>query len=178
MPGFQVGPETRANASRLVAAGRQIDAIKLVRDATRLSLKDAKEYVDGLLLEALARTIPPDVDEHARRLVAGGRRGEAVKTLRAGGGLGRAHAKQYVEAVRAGWDPRGGAPVPPGPAYPAGAVPPAGTGVPSLQKGRAPLSERVRAFEMAGDHASAVALVQAETGMSRDEAERFVAALD
>ena len=38
--------------------------------------------------------------------------------------------------------------------------------------------ERVRALRDAGDHASAVAMVQAETGMQRHEAERFVSVLD
>ncbi|GAA2419872.1 hypothetical protein GCM10010191_33770 [Actinomadura vinacea] len=49
-----------------------------------------------------------------------------------------------------------------------------------LQAGRArqPLTARVRAYRAANDPGSALLAVQVETGMTRDEAERFIAALD
>lgn len=42
-------PETvRAEAIRLVRAGKRIEAVKLVRDQMRLGLKEAKDVVDAL----------------------------------------------------------------------------------------------------------------------------------
>jgi ribosomal protein L7/L12 len=169
MSGHHVPPETRVLALELLGQGKMIEAVKLVREATRLSLKDAKEYVDGLRLEMLARVVPPDVAAHVRYLIATGKWREAVKEVRGRTMLGRLPAKQYVNALRAGVDLKPG--LPPGTQGP-------GMPLPGADNGQATLSERVRAFERAKDHASAVALVQAETGMSHAEAERFVSALD
>jgi len=43
-----IGPDHNDQLRSLVAAGRQIEAIKLVRTLTGMGLKDAKEYVDRL----------------------------------------------------------------------------------------------------------------------------------
>ena len=43
-----IGPDHNDELRSLVAAGRQIEAIKLVRTLTGMGLKDAKEYVDRL----------------------------------------------------------------------------------------------------------------------------------
>lgn len=43
-----VTPEIEAEARALVKAKRKIEAIKLVREATGMGLKDAKDYVEGL----------------------------------------------------------------------------------------------------------------------------------
>ena len=40
--------EIEAQVRMMLARGETIDAIKLVRDATGMGLKDAKDYVDGL----------------------------------------------------------------------------------------------------------------------------------
>ncbi|MEW2357267.1 hypothetical protein [Spirillospora sp. NPDC029432] len=180
MPARPVPQQTREHALALVSQGLLIQAIKLVREATAFDLREAKEYVDGLQVEVLAAIIPPELDERVRYLVATGERGEAVKVLRAGSRIGRGDAKLYVEAVRRGYVRPA---VVPGAALPVDALPVDALpvdNVPALPApaDRVPLSERVRAFERAADHASAVALVQAETGMTRAEAERFVAALD
>jgi ribosomal protein L7/L12 len=100
-----------AEVQTLLARGKKIQAIKVVREETRMGLKDAKDYVDAML----------------------------------GGGL----APALPGAVSWGQQPGGGL-----------------------------LSERARTFKAAGDLASAVALVRAETGMSQSEAERFINALD
>lgn len=146
-------PETRERVDELIGEGRLIPAIKLVREATGLGLKDAKEYVDGLKGEVLARRVPPEVHAKVRAMIAGGKVKPAVALVRVETELGRQAAKDYVDAVLTGR-------VQVHPAERSGT-----------------LSDRVRAFEQAGDHASAVALVCAETGMSRDEAARFVDAL-
>ncbi|MEU8120482.1 ribosomal protein L7/L12 [Spirillospora sp. NPDC049024] len=146
-------PEAREKAIALVAGGDMIPAIKLIRQVTGLGLKEAKDYVDGLKGEAYARSVPVDVQAKARALIAEGRGKDAVKLVRRETSLGTRGAKEYVDAVRAGWVP---------------AEPPAERPV---------LSDRVRAFKAAGDYESAIALVCAETGMQREEAHRFIEAL-
>ncbi len=43
-----IGPDHQDELRTLVAAGQQIEAIKMVRTLTGMGLKDAKEYVDRL----------------------------------------------------------------------------------------------------------------------------------
>ncbi|GAA4363501.1 hypothetical protein GCM10023088_06430 [Actinomadura verrucosospora] len=148
-----VMPEARARAVALVAEGDMIPAVRLIRQATGLGLKEAKDYVDGLKGEAYARTVPADVQAKARAMIAEGRWKDAAKFVRQETSLGLRAAKDYVDAVRAGLIP---------------VEPPVD---------RPMLSDRVRAFKTAGDLGSAIALVCAETGMRRDEALRFIEAL-
>jgi ribosomal protein L7/L12 len=146
-------PEAREQVVALVSRGQNIPAIKLVREVTGAGLLEAKEYVDGLKGEALGRVVPPEVQAKARVMIAEGRWKDAAKLVRKETGMKLKTAKDYVDAVREGR----------GPAQP-GQV----SGV---------LSDRVRAFKLAGDHEAAITLVCAETGMRRDEAQHFVDAL-
>jgi len=43
-----IGPDHEDELRSLVAAGQQIEAIKMVRTLTGMGLKDAKEYIDRL----------------------------------------------------------------------------------------------------------------------------------
>lgn len=43
-----LSPEVEAEVAALISAGRKIEAIKIVRDATRMGLKDSKELVEAL----------------------------------------------------------------------------------------------------------------------------------
>jgi len=45
---LNVPPEIRAEALALTLAGRKIDAIKLVREATGCGLRESKDYVEAL----------------------------------------------------------------------------------------------------------------------------------
>jgi hypothetical protein len=104
----------------------------------------------------MPRQVSPQAFAEAQAFIDHGKYLDAIKVIRKDSGMPLKDAKDYVDAMRAGR-------IPP----PSVVMPPSGAG------GR-PLSERVRAFLDAGDHDSAVALVQAETGMSREEAVRFV----
>ncbi|WP_203596918.1 ribosomal protein L7/L12 [Actinomadura bangladeshensis] len=146
-------PEVRVRVDDLIGRGQYIPAIKLVREATGLGLKDAKEYVDGLKGEVLARQVPPEVEAKVRALLAEGKVKPAVAMVRVETALVRQAAKDYVDAVQKGFV----------------APPPV--------DGGGTLADRARAFRRAGDYESAVAVVCAETGMGRDEAMRFVEAL-
>jgi large subunit ribosomal protein L7/L12 len=48
VPGAALSPEIEQQARALAAAGRKIEAIKLVREATHLGLKEAKDLVDAM----------------------------------------------------------------------------------------------------------------------------------
>jgi len=96
--------------------------------------------------------LTPELLAELRNLLGRGKKIPAIKLLRERTGLGLKDAKDLAEAIERGYEP-------------------------PLQ-GRVSLSERVRALRDAGDHASAVAMVQAETGMRRHEAEKFVSVLD
>ncbi|WP_242891222.1 hypothetical protein [Actinomadura litoris] len=152
MPVHNALPETRDRAMKLVADGKPVAAVRLVRKATGADLLSAKVYVDGLKVEFLAGRVPAEVEARARALVAEGEPREAVKHVVRTAGLGLKDGKQYVDALRDGQLPGAAA--------------------------AGPLSERVRAFVTSGDRPSAVALVSAETGMTPEEADRFVDALD
>lgn len=93
----------------LLAKGRKIDAIKLVREKTRFSLEAAKEMVETIekgaspaahertMAEALqtAHELTPEV----QRLVKKGQRLEAVKLIRERTGIGLREAKELVDKL-------------------------------------------------------------------------------
>jgi ribosomal protein L7/L12 len=106
----------RARVLREIEAGRKIEAIRIVRERTRLGLADAKALVDALAAGddgvdlALARQsvgddvaqVALDDPELAAQLVlelAAGRKLEAIKLLRERTGLGLKEAKDAIEAL-------------------------------------------------------------------------------
>lgn len=104
--------------------------------------------------------LPEDLQFHLYRELGNGRKIHAIKLVRQHTRLGLKEAKDIVEALEAGWRPS-----------PTQQLP-----RPAADDGGS-LSDRVRAFERAGDHTAAIALVRSQTGMTAEEAERFVAAL-
>jgi Ribosomal protein L7/L12 C-terminal domain len=96
--------------------------------------------------------------EQVRALTADGKLIQAVKVVRELTGMGLKDAKDTAEAIRDGRYLVAGA---------AGAAP-----------GVADLADRVRALKAEGQWHAASALVCAETGMAKSEADRFVAALE
>ncbi|MCO5994042.1 ribosomal protein L7/L12 [Actinoallomurus rhizosphaericola] len=106
--------------------------------------------------------VPPialagELQDRVRALLADDRLVQAVKEVRQATGLGLVQAKQLVDAVQDGRLPE------PGPYR--------------SSQGSESLADRARRMRDGGDVPGAVALVQAETGMTREDAERFVAAL-
>ncbi|GII04883.1 ribosomal protein L7/L12 [Planobispora takensis] len=102
------------------------------------------------------RLSPADLNARAQALIARNKKIHAIKLVREQTGLGLAEAKRYVEDLAAG-------------------------GVPLPLKGAAPLrgdlADRVRGLKEAGRTEQAVLLVRGETGMTEDEARRFVGAI-
>lgn len=112
--------------------------------------------------QARARVLSAPALAEVQTFLTRGQKIHAIKVVREQTGMGLKDAKDYVDAMVGG----GLAP----------ALPEAVSW--GQQPGGGLLSERARTFKAAGDLASAVALVRAETGMSQSEAERFINALD
>jgi ribosomal protein L7/L12 len=150
-------PEVIAHLQQLIQTRKKIQAIKEIRILTGLGLKEAKDVADALeagrydpAAPNQPRSLPPELLAHLQRLLAARKKIEAIKEIRTHTGLGLKEAKHLAEAIEDG----------------------------RFRPVATPLSERVRAFKSVGDHASALALVRAETGMSPTEAERFIQALE
>ncbi|SDU74481.1 ribosomal protein L7/L12 [Jiangella alkaliphila] len=93
----------------LLAEGKLIHAVKLVREHTGFGLKDAKEYVDrlaaGASTQAVApvrrspETITPEAMARIQQLIAQGKKIHAIKELREHTGLGLKQAKDTVDRM-------------------------------------------------------------------------------
>jgi ribosomal protein L7/L12 len=93
----------------LLAEGKVIHAVKLVRQHTGLGLRDAKGYVDrlaaGASTQAVApvrrspETITPEAMARIQQLIAQGKKIHAIKELREHTGLGLKQAKDTVDRM-------------------------------------------------------------------------------
>ena len=102
-------PGLGVEASKLVAAGKPIHAIKLVREQTGWSLAAAKNYVDRLggdvpadAADLLGRDDFDDdeLDQQVRDLLAQNKKILAVKLVREATGWGLKDSKDYVDQRR------------------------------------------------------------------------------
>jgi ribosomal protein L7/L12 len=96
-----VTPELDARLAELVADGKAIVAIKELRQATGMGLREAKEHVDGLTPQVRRR----DTDRVGALLAAGKKKIEAIKELREQTGMGLREAKDYVDALETTGEP-------------------------------------------------------------------------
>jgi len=91
----------------LLDGGNKIEAIKRVREQTGLGLKEAKDLVDAmeqgapvtLHAHTSSSAFHGDLDSEARKLMAAGRKLEAIKLVREQKNLGLKEAKDYVERL-------------------------------------------------------------------------------
>jgi len=96
----------------LLAQGKKIEAIKLVREQTGMGLKEAKDYVEAYAAGKRPGLPPPasrptaasaapsaTVQDAARALVAQGKKIEAIKLVREQTGMGLKEAKDYVDRL-------------------------------------------------------------------------------
>jgi ribosomal protein L7/L12 len=104
-------PDAREDKERelveQVQSGSLIAAVKLYREITGVSLKEAKEAVEAIRrgarfrIPAAAPVRPPDPSDEVERLLAAGRKIEAVKVYRQAHQTGLKEAKQAVDAIEA-----------------------------------------------------------------------------
>ena len=93
-----------ANVLAALKRGRTVEAIKLLREATGLGLKEAKDAIDGhtsgepialSVRSGSLESLPPEVLAELRQ----GKKVEAVRLMRAKTGLGLKEAKDAVERL-------------------------------------------------------------------------------
>ncbi|QQS13311.1 MAG: ribosomal protein L7/L12 [Rhodospirillales bacterium] len=94
--------DPRAEATTLVAEGRLMEAVKLVRERTGMGLKEAKDYVDAL---RFAPRGPSPLDDPKVRaslagLISAGREPEAMDWLRQRAGMSIEAAKHHLDTLR------------------------------------------------------------------------------
>lgn len=99
-------PPLPPQVQQALQRGNQIEAIKLLRAATGLGLKEAKQLIDAhvagqpvsLPATPAADLLPPDVIAALQQ----GKKIDAIRLLREHTGLGLAEAKQRIDAAPAG----------------------------------------------------------------------------
>lgn len=156
--------EVIAEVQDLIWRDQVIKAIKVVRTRSTLSLKEAKDLVDAMKLGYVPPTAPsgyvpqqpaagltPDVLHQVQHLINNKKKIQAIKIIRDHTHMSLKHAKDLADAMERGQFQPLGTP--------------------------RSLADRARAFRDAGDPDRAAALIQVETGMSRDEAVHFVNSL-
>lgn len=103
-------PDSSERIAQLIREGRKIEAIKLLRETTGISLKRAKAEIDRLEGRLSAPTPRPEAQPDDGRallrevdaLIGQGRKIEAIKLLRERTGVGLKEAKQQVDAMSGG----------------------------------------------------------------------------
>lgn len=99
-----------AEVKKLLAQGRKIDAIKLARETTGFPLEAAKDMVeliekggnpapDGLTSVSSALRLSKELSPEVGRLLAQGRKIEAIKLIRERTGMGLKEAKDIVDRL-------------------------------------------------------------------------------
>ncbi|MBB5967890.1 50S ribosomal protein L7/L12 [Planomonospora venezuelensis] len=108
----RMGPgDLRTQAQALIAQGKQIHAVKLVREQTGMRLVEAKRYVDDLAAGRMPATPPAfpappgvprggDLADRVRGLKASGRAEQAVLLVRGETGMAEDEARSFVDAIR------------------------------------------------------------------------------
>ena len=145
-----VTPELDARLRGLVEDGKAIVAIKELRRATGIGLREAKEHVFGLVPEPGRR-----VTDRVQALLAEGRKIEAIRELRDATGWGLRETKEYVDALEVTGEP------------------------PAAQREELSLATmaQVRELVAAGRTIHAVKLVREDTGWGLKRAKDFVDSL-
>ena len=104
---YSLSTEQERQIRELIARDQKIAAIKLYREATNSSLKDAKEAVDAMEMSAAINfpasaqisTQDSFLDNRIKRLLAERKKIEAVKAYREAYNCGLKEAKDAVDAI-------------------------------------------------------------------------------
>ncbi len=81
----------------LILENRKLEAIKLVRQRTGWSLKQAKEYVEQRQERRSSSSLDPQILAATKQLLAENQKIAAIQLIRNHTGWGLKEAKQYVE---------------------------------------------------------------------------------
>ena len=107
-----LGPDGDRDVRVLLASGQKIQAIKLVRELTRMGLKEAKDYVESLPPASLeldvgsanveassASPATQEIEAEVGALLAAGNKIAAIKRVRELTGMGLKAAKDFVDSL-------------------------------------------------------------------------------
>lgn len=112
-----VPPEVETKARELMARDQKIHAIRIVRQASGMGLKEAKDWVEALphrprtpaaapaapagpiASRPAVDIVPPEVEANARALMSSGEAITAIKVVREATGMGLKEAKDWVESL-------------------------------------------------------------------------------
>lgn len=100
-------PDMPAAVKAALDRGQKIEAIKLLREATGLGLKEAKDAVEhmeagGSMPSVEQPVIGTDAGDEIARALAQGHKLEAIRLYREKKGVGLKEAKDAIEAMQAG----------------------------------------------------------------------------
>ncbi len=108
LPSVPLPAELQSHLRAMTGQGQRIQAVRTLREATGLSLLDAKNVVDAI---AAGRSLPTpagdpggpraDLAYRARTLAAAGREDEAVRVVAAETGMSAPEATAFVRALQA-----------------------------------------------------------------------------
>jgi hypothetical protein len=99
-PGIDtVPPDVQARAMWLIARRRPVEAVKVVREATGMSLKDAKGYCDALRDGKIGPPTRKPLAERVRAHLDNGDRDGAVALVRTETGMAQDEALRFVAAL-------------------------------------------------------------------------------
>jgi ribosomal protein L7/L12 len=182
-PPLSLPGAVRERVDLLLRQGKKIEAIKEVRAASGVGLKQAKDYVEGLEAGALPRgldvfrpptvaaatpaarmpiVLSPDAEREVRREITAGNTIMAIKLVREATSAGLKECKDFVEGMAAGQQPFGVA---------ASFQPPAAV-MPIVLS--SDVEHRVRQEIAAGNKIAAIKLVREATSAGLKEAKDFV----
>lgn len=92
-----VSSDTLKKVQVLLAQHKKVMAVKIVKEDTNCSLKEAKDYVDQLEQTKPTLSFPANIDNELRTLLAQGKKIEAIKLYKDNSGQSLADSKYYVE---------------------------------------------------------------------------------
>jgi ribosomal protein L7/L12 len=112
--------DVRQRIDLLLDQGKKIEAIKEVRGATGVGLKEARDFVEGLRaglrpvsiaadyaqpMSSGVIALSPDVEHKVRREIAAGNKIMAIKLVREASDAGLKECKDFVETMDGGFQP-------------------------------------------------------------------------
>lgn len=98
---MNISNETLQKIQLLLKLDQKLQAVVIVREETKCSLKEAKDYVDQLGEIAITPITVENIDQQLRILLSQGRKLEAVKLYKEHSGEGLAASKDYVDHLAA-----------------------------------------------------------------------------
>lgn len=95
-----VPQETQQQVRLLLLQNKKVKAVALVKQATKCSLREAKDYVDQLdQLDPPKTAFAGNIDDQLRILLSQGNKIQAIKIYRDHSGANLADSKRYVESL-------------------------------------------------------------------------------